>query len=317
MNFELIKEADYNRTLDEKALPALNAAKSEGEFESFDGNKLVWRSYTRPDAARSVVILHGFTESSEKYHELIWYFFSAGSNVYIFDQRGHGKSFRHVEDKTLTHVERFGDYIRDFEIFTERIVTDRLPRVLFSHSMGGAVAGLYLEKHPDVYGKAVFSSPMIAPSTGGYPLFVGKAICRAAILFGGAKKRIFLSGEYPGEEKFETSCDTSFERFSRYERFRRENPDYQNFSPSYRWTLESLNVTKKLLKAGEPEKIKAKCVLFSAGRDDIVLIEPQKEFARRIPDCEFVSFENAKHEIYYSTDDVMEPYINKLIDFIN
>ncbi|MBQ9543602.1 MAG: alpha/beta hydrolase [Clostridia bacterium] len=317
MNFDLIKEQDLNKTLDEKVLPALDAAKSEGEFESFDSNRLFWRSYTRPDARKSVAILHGFTESCEKYHELIWYFFSSGSNVYIFDQRGHGKSFRHVPDRTITHVERFDDYISDFEVFTEKIVPKDLPRVLFSHSMGGAVAGLYLEKHPDVYEKAIFSSPMIAPSTGGYPLFVGKAICRAAILFGGAKKRIFLSSEYPGEEKFETSCDTSFERFSRYEKFRRKNPDYQNFSPSYRWTLESLNVTKRLLKQGEPEKIKAKCLLLSAGRDDIVLVPPQKLFAERIPDCEYVTFADAKHEIYYSTDDVMEPYVAKLLDFID
>ena len=315
MNFEVIKEADYKKTLDEKVLPALNAAKDGGEFESFDGAKLRWSSYTRPDAARNVVILHGFTESCEKYHELIWYFFITGSNVFIYDQRGHGKSFRHVPDKTVTHVERFDDYVRDFEIFTEKIVPAGLSKVLFSHSMGGAVAGLYLERHPDVYEKAIFSSPMIAPSTGGYPLFVGKAICRFSILFGGAKKRIFLSGEYPGEEKFETSCDTSFERFSRYEKFRRENPDYQNFSPSYRWTLESLNVTKRLLAKGAPERIASKCLLFSAGGDDVVLIGPQKEFARRVPDCELVSFEKAKHEIYFSTDDVMEPYIKKLISF--
>ena len=313
---EIIRDAEYQRIMDEKVCPYLNSVKREGEIESFDGASLHWVRYEAEAPRRTVVMLHGFTESAEKYHELIWYLVNSGSNVCIFDQRGHGKSFRHVPDKTITHVERFEDYVADFETVVEKVVPHDLPLRLFSHSMGGAVAGLYLEKHPDVFDKAVLSSPMIAPSTGSFPVFVGKAICRANILFGGAKKRIFLSSEYPGEEKFEDSCDTCRERFERYNKFRSANPDYQNYSPSYRWTLESLKVTAKLLKKGEPEKIKAKVILFSAGKDTVVNIPEQKQFADRVPDCEFVTFPEAKHEIYYSTDDVLEPYVNRLIEFL-
>ena len=98
--------------------------------------------------------------------------------------------------------------------------------------------------------------------------------------------------------------------------FRAANPDYQNYSPSYRWTLKSLKVTAKLLKKGEPEKIKAKVILFCAGKDTVVNIPEQKQFADRVPDCEFVIFPEAKHEIYYSTDDVLEPYVDRLIEFL-
>ena len=314
---ELIKEQDYREFLTDRAIPFLESVRTEGRFISFGGAPLHWVKYESKDAVRSVVILHGFTESTEKYYELIWYLVNSGSNVYIYDQRGHGKSFRHTPDLTVTHVNSFEDYVKDFEFFMEKVVPADLPLRLFSHSMGGAVAGLYLEKHPDVFPKAVLSSPMIAPTTGGYPVFVGKSICRFFILFGGSKKRIFLSSEYPGEEKFETSCDTSRERFAFYEEFRRNHRDYQNYSPSYRWTLESLKVTRKLMKKGEPEKIKASVLLFSAGNDTVVDVPAQKAFAARVPNCRTITFSTAKHEIYYSTDDVMEKYVNMLLDFID
>ena len=312
---KIIKEADYADAIAREIIPALEAAKTDGCFESFDGTSLFYHVYKAENADKSVVMVHGFTESSEKYEELIWYFLNSGADVYIYDQRGHAKSERSVLDKTLTHVERFSDYVRDLEVFVDRIVGKEYPLCLFAHSMGGAIAGLYMEKHPDVFKKAVLSSPMIAPSTGGYPAFVGRAICRGAILLGGAKKRIFLSPPYPGQEKFEDSCGSSEPRFAHYEYFKRTHEDYHNYSPTYRWTLESLKVTKKLLKKGEPEKIKAEVLLFSAGRDTVVSIPAQMQFAERIPSCRVVSYPEAKHEIFYSGDEIMGRYVPEITDF--
>lgn len=314
---EIIKEKDYRRSMEEVVLPYLETVKTDGYFDGYGGVKLHYVRYECEKPLRTVVILHGFTESCEKFREMIYYFLKADCNVYIYDQRCHGKSERLVEDKTLTHVDRFDDYLKDFEIFTDKTVPHLLPLILFSHSMGGAVAALYVEKHPGVYRKAIFSSPMIAPSTGGIPKFAARAICGAAEIIGKGKKRVFVSSEYPGKEEFENSCDTSFERFSFYERFRRNDPDYQNYSPSYRWTHEAINVTRSIMKKGEPEKTDIPSLLFSAGLDNMVSIPEQKEFAERMKHCEFISYESAKHEIYFSADDVLEKYVNRIISFIN
>ena len=314
---EIIKESNYRETMQNEAVPFIESVRNDGFFEGFDGIKLHYVSYTCENPVKTVVILHGFTESAEKYREMIYYFLKAGFNVFLYEQRCHGKSERLVNDKTLTHVDRFEDYVKDFEIFTERIVPKTLPLVLYSHSMGGAVSALYLQKHPKVFGKAVFSSPMIAPTTGGFPKFVSQAVCKTAIVFGKSKKRLFIAGEYPGKEEFDTSCGTSFERFSFYEELKRSNPDYQNFSPSYRWTSEALNVTKKILKKGEPEKIEIPALLFSAGLDIMVKLPEQRLFADRMKNCELITYDTAKHEIFFSTDDVMEDYVNKVTDFFS
>ena len=314
---EIIREADYTRAIKEDIAPAIGAVRTDGYCESFDGTRLFYHVYRAENAARALVLLHGFTESAEKYEEMILYFLKSGTDVYVYDQRCHGKSGGRLADKTVTHVERFSDYVSDLEAVMEKVVRKDLPLYLFAHSMGGAVAGLYMEKHPDTFRRAVLSSPMIAPSTGGYPVFVGRAICRAAILFGGAKKRIFLSSPYPGEERFADSCDTSEPRFAHYEYFKRTHEDYHNYSPSYRWTLESLNVTKKLMKKGEPEKIKTEVLLLSAGLDTVVSPSAQRAFAERLTSCRLTEYPEAKHEIYYSTDGVMDRFVPEVIDFIN
>ena len=312
---DIINEASYDAVMDGTVEPYLESVMTEGSFSGYGGVELKFRSYRAQDPERTVVILHGFTEGMPKFDELIWYFLGSGSNVFIYDQRGHGRSYRPVSDLTLTHVDRFGDYVADFELFVDTVVPKDLPLCLFAHSMGGAVAGLYIEKHPDVFSKAVLSSPMIAPSTGAYPAFVGRLICRVMILFGGAKKRIFLSPEYPGEEKFESSCASSRARFDRYERFKRTHPEYQNYSPTYRWTLESLSVTKKLMKRGEPEKIRTDVLLLSAELDDIVLIPAQKAFASRIPSCRVEDMPGTKHEIYRGTDETVEKLVGVTLGF--
>lgn len=316
MSVRILTEAEYPKAMDETVSPALQAVREDGTFKGWDGNPLCYHIYRAEHPAGNIVVLHGFTESSEKYDELCWYFLQSGLSVYLFDHRGHAKSYRAVEDRTLTHVDRFDEYVRDTDCFVLQVVPSGLPLYLFSHSMGGGVAALYLEEHPDVFQKAVLSSPMIAPSTGSYPAFVGKAICRLMILFGGSKKRIFLSGPYPGEEKFEDSCGNSEVRFARYERFRRTHPDYQNFSPTYRWTLESLKVPKAILKKGRPERIRSDVLVLSAGLDNMVLNGPQKEFASRVPSCRLSEYPDAKHEIFISTDGIMERYVPEVLAFL-
>ncbi len=312
----VVKELDYKKTLEKKIVPYLESVRTDGYLDSFDGTKLFYHVYKADKPDKTLVMLHGFTESSEKYKEMIWYFLNNNFNVYIYDQRGHGKSGRKVEDKTITHVDNFSEYVSDLECFLDKVVSKDFPLYLFAHSMGGAVASFFLEKHPNVFKKAILSSPMIAPSTGGFPPFVGRLICRVMILFGGKKKRIFLSSEYPGIEKFEDSCDTSEVRFSHYEYFKHTHEEYQNYSPSYKWTLESLKVCKKLLKKGEPEKIQTEVMLMSAGKDTVVSIPDQIKFSERVPSCKLMTYPEAKHEIYYSTDEVMEKYVNDVLEFI-
>lgn len=313
----MITQENFAKSMQTVAEPYLAARRSEGYLKTFDGQKLYYAVY-RADAPRgSVTIVHGFTENAEKYRELIYYFLLDGLCVLVYDARGHGRSYREVADTTLTHVARFSDYVEDLRCVTAFAADLDLPspRYLYAHSMGGAVCALFLERGDTAYRKAVLSSPMIAPERGGFPLWVSKAVCRAAMMFGGSKKRIFISPPYKGYEEFDDCPCTCRERFVYHEACKRGCELFHNASPTYRWTLESLKVTARILQKGAVEKIAVPVRVYAAASDHTVRLPEQKAFAARLSQGEYRMVENTDHEICLATDDVALPYFKSLLEY--
>lgn len=314
-----ISEANYPEEIKYRVMPYICSKRTDEYFGGYDGNPIHYVKYEADGEAKATVIIsHGFTESAEKWHETTFYLLRCGYNVYIIEHRGHATSYRSVADKTLTHIDRFDEYVDDFAIFVKFVQTEQNNDLyLFAHSMGCAIGLLYIEKHPDVFKKVFLSSPMIMPSTGGMPARCGRFITRTAIIFGKGKKRAFVSGVYPGDEKFEESAKTSEARFNEYNEIKRSNPDYQNYSCTYGWVNNSLRVGKRILKKGEPEKITAKTFIAIAGLDNTVERKPQLELARRIKSCDYKIYDGAKHEIYGSADPVAKEYFTDLLSFFD
>ena len=316
LNEIFVPEADYPAEMKDRVMPYIGARRSDGYFAGYDGNPIHYVRYASEAPKATVIISHGFTESAEKWHEIAYYLLNFGYDVYIIEHRGHALSYRSVADKTLTHIDRFDEYVRDFALFVDLVRAERQTDLyLLAHSMGCAIGLLYLESRPEAFKKVFLSSPMIMPSTGGIPAWCGRFITRAAIIFGKGKKRAFVSGVYPGDEKFEDSAKTSRARFDEYNAIKRSNPDYQNYSCTYGWVNNSLRVCKKILKKGEPEKIAAKVFIAIAGLDATVERKPQLALARRLRACEYKIYEGAKHEIYGSADPVAKEYFADLLSF--
>lgn len=316
LNEIFVPEADYPAEMKNRVMPYIGARRSDGYFAGYDGNPIHYVRYASEAPKATVIISHGFTESAEKWHETAYYLLNFGYDVYIIEHRGHALSYRSVADKTLTHIDRFDEYVRDFALFVDLVRAERQTDLyLLAHSMGCAIGLLYLESRPEAFKKVFLSSPMIMPSTGGIPAWCGRFITRAAIIFGKGKKRAFVSGVYPGDENFEDSAKTSRARFDEYNAIKRSNPDYQNYSCTYGWVNNSLRVCKKILKKGEPKKIAAKVFIAIAGLDSTVERKPQLALARRLRACEYKIYEGAKHEIYGSADPVAKEYFADLLSF--
>ena len=313
---QFIPEINYAEEMKNVVLPYLDARRTDEQVPSFDGKPLHVVTFRADEPVAEAIVSHGFTESVEKYHEVIFYLLTSGMNVTIYEHRGHGKSYRAVENNSWTHIDRFEEYVEDLEVIVGRVKEkSTLPRVLLGHSMGGAIAALYLEKHPTDFVKAVLLSPMIAPATGNFPAWVAKLICRTAILFGKSRKRVFVSTDYPGIERFEDACSSSEARFQYYNEIKSTHPEYQNFAPTYRWLLESLGVTKKILAKGEVEKIKIPVLLVQAIQDYVVLLEPQNKFVDRLPDGKIVQAD-CKHETFDGPDTVWHDLIETILAFL-
>ena len=315
----LVFSRQYDRGMEDIVLPALSEAEESFTLEGYGGRPLHGCLYPAGRPAGTILLVHGFTENAYKFSELAYSLLKQGLTVIAYDQRGHGRSWRDpdITDLSVTHVDRFDEYVSDLKCVCDQVLQKHpKPWFVFSHSMGGAVTALFLERYPDVFSRAVFCAPMIAPDRGSVPLWAASLICRTAGLFGREKKHVFFIRPYGGPEDFSTSCATDPNRFSWYDRIKASTPVYQNSCPTYAWTRESLNVTKRILAEGEPEKIACPVLLFTAESDTSVRPVEQEMFASRLPDCRHVFVKGARHEIYRSTDEVLFPWWHSILEFL-
>ena len=314
----LVSAPSYEEVMDTEVLPRLKERELSETVPGFEDRPLYCVSWQADHPVGTVYIVHGFTENAFKYAELVWSLLNLHFSVVSYDQRGHGRSWRAegIADPSVTHVDHFSDYVKDLEIVCSHFGT-RMPQpaLLFAHSMGGAVAALYLEQHPGFFSGCVLSSPMIAPNLGGVPPFLALSLASAADLLGKGRSHPFFMKPYSGPEDFASSCATDPARFAWYDRIKANRKEFRNSIPSYHWSSESIRVTEKILAPGAPEKINCPVLLFTAEIDSSVLPDPQKSFISRIRNGRQVLVSRAKHEIYRSSNDVLFPWWHEVIAF--
>lgn len=321
--FEAIDEKNYRKIMQANILPCLNALRNSVLLNREGTQKLYCEYYLQPSGKviGSVFISHGFTESCGKYQEVIYYFLKAGYNVCMVEHRGHGRS-RRTGAKNIaqspTHVENFQFYIYDMAYAVEKVLKKNLPApyYLFAHSMGGAVGAAYLEQYPDTFSKAVLSAPMFEINRGGLPLPLVKTVTAILCLLG--KGGSFLPGQTPfsPRENSAASAATSIPRYRYYFRQQLATPEFQNGGSSCRWAKESIHAAERLLKPSNCAKIKIPILLFQAENDDFVCPGGQNKFIKQISNGKLVFVPGSKHEIYLSTNDILENYWPMIFDFL-
>lgn len=317
MKLSVFSEENYPRCMAELE-KNLEKTVEKGYFIAKDGLSLYYERFPKPEAETCLVLVHGFTEFSKKYHELAGYLGQAGYEVFLYDHRGHGLSDRQVMPPSLTHVDSYADYVSDLEQYLEQIVRPAAgsrPIYLFSHSMGAAVVTLYLQKHPAEIGKAVLSSPMIVPVTP-LPLWFLSAYTKQEGKKLGFTARFPHTKDFDPDPVFEKSSDTSRNRFEHHIALRRAEPRYQNAASTHGWMHCSLNIYKELLNRAALRPIETRILLTQAGKDTVVRLRPQDQLAKRLPHCERVVFPEAKHTIFYGDSQTVETYLACVLDFL-
>ncbi len=316
----LIREDNYAQDMDKIVEPWLALKRSDDYIERVPGNRLHYTHYHVEDPRAVVLFSHGFTESEEKYAELVYYFLNMGYTVYFPEHCGHGYSYRLTDDPSLVHVDRYETYVEDLLAVAHiaRQANPDVPLCLFAHSMGGGIGAAAAAQEPELFDKVLLHSPMIRPLTGGIPWGAAKAIAAVTSALGMKKKYIFGSKPYGGLEDFDTSCATSRARFDWYQQKRLKYPRLQTASGSLGWLKETGRLNRFLMGSAW-QKITAPVLLLQAEGENMVSTEEQERFVAKLKKAgktaDLAVIKNARHEIFNSTDDVLAPYLEKVFAF--
>lgn len=291
--------------------------REEGFFSGTDGKTLYYECYQVEESRGAVVIVHGLSEFTAKYHEFAWYLLNQGYDVFLYDQRCHGRSCRLTEDEDTIHVEEFEDYRKDLELFIQGIVRKRTDKklYLYGHSMGGAVVLQYLAEHPQVVEKAILSAPMIEPLTGKTPVVVARVGLSLKALLGEGKEKFMRTAAFDPDYPFERSQDKSRARFGRNMDLRRENPCYRTTPLSVRWVQQSLLLRAKLTKKRFLEKLTTPIMMLCAEKEAVVSTKAQKEFAEKYQNCQRIVLPNATHSLLWGTQPCLEELVQRVLDY--
>ena len=314
---KVIEEKDYAQLMTAEVEPYLEKRREDRYFSSADGKKLHCEVYEKLLSRGSILLLHGFTESAEKFREMSYYFRKAGYSVYALDLRGHGKSHHDSDNPLRVDIESFDLYAEDINILMETIIAPASKGreiYIYSHSLGSTAALLYMMKYPYAVTKAVLSSPMICGNMG-MPVAVAGTVAKLLCKAGG--KTIPAPGRcvFDETQTADNSDATSKARFEYYHNKRKAESLYQTSGPSFGWVKASLGARDKIMSESNIALLRAKMLIFKPEADRQLLGEYTDKFVK-MAKIKIKDVKNSRHEIFMSGDDTLKWYVEEILEFL-
>ena len=319
----IIKDGCFAAFMEETVEPFLARRRKAFRIPREDGKSLYFVRYEAADAIGTVVISHGFTETAEKYLEMVYYFLKNHYHVYLPEHCGHGRSYRLVEDLSLVHIDRYERYVRDLVAVAGVAKREHpeKPLFLFAHSMGGGIGLAALSAQPELFDRAVLSSPMVRPLTGSLSWPRAKFLANILCRMGKAEQYLPDGHPFDGKECFEDSAATSRERFEYYQKKRNTQPLYQMSAASCGWLNEAARLNRALTRDCW-KRIRTPMYMFQAESDAFVSGEEQDRFAEKVKSAGKTSIEKTraagtKHEIFGSGEQVQRVCWEQILRFFS
>jgi lysophospholipase len=265
--------------------------------------------FDAPQPRGLCLLLNGQSEYIEKYFEVIDELRGRGFSVVTFDWRGQGGSDRLLPNPRKAHIPDFTDYDQDLDTVMQQMVgplarKTALPVIAIAHSMGGHLLIRRLHEVADEFRCAILCAPMIRINPRGYPWWLVERIAihlnrkmPSTEFVWGAAGRDQLT--LPFAEQIVTSDPN---RYARTQAVLKANPELRINGPTWGWMAAALRSIALLNEPGYAEAIRTPTLLFGAGHDQICDTPAIRDFARRMPDAEFVEIPGAGHEILMERD---------------
>jgi len=286
-------------------------------FKSFDSLNIAYKIFEVKDAKATIVISSGRTEGMLKYQELIYDLNRNGYTVYIHDHRGQGNSDRLLSDSQIGHVVEFKNYVLDMHQFVREIVKKEKKLILIGHSMGGAIASLYVEEYPNDFDALVLSSPMHQPYV--ISSSIADLMCNLIEKRHDNIDRYIVGGKSYDDNNVAFRDNMLTHSKVRYKMSKIAfdiEPNTKIGAPSVRWIQQAcLGSAKSVQNAS---KIRIPILLIHAQNDKIVNIEAQEEFCNNASIyCKGIQIDGAYHELFVEEDYIREKALTAILDFIS
>ncbi|MBY3143803.1 alpha/beta fold hydrolase [Rhizobium laguerreae] len=324
------RESELANIYQSKIVEFWNKHGQRRDFVGRHGVRIAAMAFSHSVGKNGIVISSGYGESFFKYREIVYDLWQEGYQVYILDHRGQGFSERLIRpNKTqeldpqavkrvhdLGYVENFDDFVDDLKTFVEKEAKPANERLfLLAHSMGGAIASLYLEKFSADFAAAALSSPMHQPDLSPIP----NNACWLLNL-GPSKSYVWGRGPY-ASRGFNADRDLTSSRI-RYDILKRGEldryPQAQLGGPSFSWAYEGCMAANRSIR--DAGRISVDVLLFQAGDDRVVKAHGQQKFcdtmnAARLGSCSLRILKGARHELLIEQDVHRSLVLEEILSF--
>lgn len=271
-------------------------AKAEiGTFKGYNEKPITYMKVINDNEVGAIVFSQGYTEHYAKWIDTMQFFYDLGYSVYTWDHRGQGLSGRFGAEDDIVHVDSFMDYVWDMKKFVRLIVKAQKhdKTLLFSHSMGGAIAAEFLIQYKNDFDGAIFASPMLEPRAPGMTIeealqtaeyYCSIGYCTVA----DPSQAPFDPTQDPVEAFMGAGTTHDAERFIKYFYYRVQNPDAVTSRASMGWVKEAVYSGRRSLALAS--QIKIPILILQAGADFYVNTAKQNEFCAKVPNCTLIPF---------------------------
>lgn len=297
------------------------------EFKAEDTTRVCYCVWAQPEPSPWLVVSPGRVENYEKYKEVALEWAAQGYSIAIIDHRGQGFSDRLTPRYDQGHIANFTDYVDDFAQFMHGLA----PRIgqqdayLLGHSMGSAIAALYLAEHGQrepafAFKAAALCAPMLGIHTDPWPEPVGKAVVRMGAWLNrklAPNKPSYFIGmkDYAPVRFAENELTHSEARYQFIVDLYENEPRLRVGGPTWQWLTEALRAMA-LLPSLAPH-IPTPLLVLQAGADKIVSPAPQHAFCKRLSHkgSRLEVIPGSQHEVLMESDSIRQPAVQLIQDY--
>ena len=293
-------------------------------FRNEEGTSVRYKIFSPTSKPMAVITFaEGRAESLEKYDELISFFLKQGYACAIFDWPGQGGSGRALPDPQKHSTHSYPALVATLKKFREIVIprelddAQKLPHVLFAHSMGAHLSLLYMADKPEAYQGAVLSSPMIRfnPLGRELPLWLDKLLVWIASR-GKDDNFMFTGGKWTRK----LSDIITPLKFTHDVKRGAVLPDIFEARPALQvgdWDKGTLKEAFRSTLAIADIRVETPLLMLLGEKDTVINVTAAKTFAEKQPDCKVQLFENGLHELHMEDDATRKPYMKAIENFFD